>query len=323
MKRLTLTAIVLSISAFANADQLGDNGFSGEITGLIGFTAEQSNFNTDEKKKTDGELNTSGSSESGFTAAPLGQIRYTFNDRNQLFVRTSREDLAVGDFVLEAGYTRAIGEHSSLTLSFLPSLGGETWEDPFVINQDREITDVSSNAFRINYANILNSNISADLAYFTKELDSEQSGKLSSGDVISALDRDGSGIYSKFTYRYGINETSMFEPSLLYKSFSADGDAMSNTTYGVELSYKKLTGRHAFAISGNYEATSYDAQHPTFNTTQKDHTFGMFGAYEYDQLFGWKNVSFNAIAGFDITSSNIAFYESSEIIIGTGITYNF
>ncbi|MGF1911549.1 DUF2860 domain-containing protein [Vibrio kasasachensis] len=316
MKRLTLTAIALSISAFANADQLDDNGFSGEITGLIGFTAEKSNFNTDEKKKADNELNTSGSSESGITAAPLGQIRYTFDDRNQVFIGTSREDIAVGDFALEAGYTRAIGEHSTLTLSFLPSLGGETWEDPYVVDQDREITDVSSNAFRVNYTNILDSNFSADLAYFTKELEKEASGDAS-------LDRDGSGIYSKFTYHYGINETSMLEPSLIYKSFSADGDAMSNTTYGVELSYKKLTGRHAFAISGNYETTSYDAQHAAFDITQKDHTFGMFGAYEYDHLFGWENVAFNAIAGFDITSSNIAFYESSEIIIGTGITYNF
>lgn len=319
MKKITLTALALSVSFAVNANELGDSGFSGEITGIIGMTSETSNFNTDEKKKT-GNLNSKGESESGLTAAPLGQLRYTFGSGNnhQVFAGTSREDVAVGDFVLEFGYQIGFGESSSLALSYLPSMGGETWADPFVIGEDRKVTDFSSNAFRVKYENILDSNLSADLAYYSIELDEEKS-----GGSYKPLDRNGNGTYSKFTYAYPLSSNSILEPSFLYKSFSADGKVMSNTEYGAELAYKAFYGRHAFALSGQYTTTSFDEAHPLANKKQKDNNFGVFGAYEMDNLMGWENVSFNALTGYDVTTSNIEFYETSEFIVGVGATYKF
>ncbi|CAK3844387.1 DUF2860 domain-containing protein [Vibrio crassostreae] len=324
MKKLILTAIALSVSFAVNANELGEPGFSGEVSGLIGMTSETSNFNTDTKKKT-GDLNTKGESESGLAAAPLGQIRYTFgsNNNHQVFAGTSREDVAVGDFVLELGYKHGFGENSSIAFSYLPSLGGETWADPFIVGDDREVTDFSSSAYRAKYDNILDSNFSADFAYYTIELDEESSGSFQTGSAIKSLDRNGDGVYSKISYTHQLSSNSMLEPSLLYKTFSADGDAMSNTEFGTELTYKAFYGRHAFALSGKYSSVNFDGTHAFFNKKQKDSKIGAFAAYEFDKLMGWENVSFNALAGYDVTTSNIEFYEKSELIIGVGATYKF
>ncbi|MEZ9336784.1 DUF2860 domain-containing protein [Vibrio splendidus] len=324
MKKLTLTTIALSVSFAVNANELGESGFSGEVSGLIGMSSETSNFNTDTKKKT-GDLNTKGESDSGLAAAPLGQIRYTFGSGNnhQVFAGTSRDDLAVGDFVLELGYKHGFGENSSIAFSYLPSMGGETWADPFITGGDREVTDFSSNAYRAKYDNILDSNFSADFAYYTIELDKENSGMFQTGSAIKSLDRDGNGLYSKISYSHQLSSNSILEPSLLYKTFSADGDAMSNTEIGTELTYKAFYGRHAFALSGKYSSVSFDDTHVFFNKKQKDSKFGAFGAYEFDKLMGWENVSFNALAGYDVTTSNIEFYEKSELIVGVGATYKF
>lgn len=324
MKKLALTLLSISISAVTHAGELGQPGFDGEVTGMVGFSSGKSNFNTDTESKT-GDLNTEAESESEALVAPLGQVRYTFGEGNnhQVFFGTSREDVAVGDFVLEGGYKFGFGEKSSLAFSYLPSLGGETWEDPYVTGK-RETTGVSSSAFRVKYDSILDSNFSADVAYYTYDVDSEKSGTgFGNGTALSSLDRNGNGIYSKFSYTHFLDDTSVLEPSVLYKSFSADGSAMSNKAYGFELAYKKHLDRHAFVLSADYTKTSYDSTNAVFNKTQEDSEYGVFAAYEYDKFMGWDSVAFNAISGYEVKSSNIDFYNENEILVGVGLTYKF
>ena len=326
MKKTKIAFLALAVAASTNAfsGQLGEPGFSGELSLLAGYGYSKSNFNTDTKNKS-GQLNTEGESESSAIFAPLGQVRYTFgsDSSHQVFLGTSRDDIAVGDFVLEAGYKFGVGENSSIAISYLPSLAAETWKDPFVTGS-RETTDVSSNAVRFKYDNILDSAFSSDIAYYTKEIDEEESGSgLNGGTAIKQLDRDGSGIYAKLSYSHLLNDYSAIEPSFTYKSFSADGKAMSNAMYGTELAYKMFVGRHALAASVNYSKTSYDGKNSAFNKTQEDSTYGAFVAYEYDKLMGWDNWAFNGIAGYEVTSSNIKFYNENELIMGFGASYKF
>lgn len=72
MKKLALTLLSISISAVTHAGELGQPGFDGEVTGLVGFSSGKSNFNTDTESKT-GDLNTEAESESEALVAPLGQ----------------------------------------------------------------------------------------------------------------------------------------------------------------------------------------------------------------------------------------------------------
>ena len=324
MKYFTLTALALSISFATQAGELGSKGFEGEVTALMGISSQTSNFNTEQKVKT-APLNTEADSDTEFLVAPLGQVRYTFgaNNAQQVFLGTSRSDIVEGNFLLELGYKFGVGQRSSLSFSYLPSLAGETWADPFVIDQERKETDVSSNAFRIKYDNILDSAFSADIAYYTVDIDDEESGIAQTGSLIDSLDRNGNGIYSKFSYSRPMGRSALFDAALLYKSFSADGDAMSNDLLGLEVSYKRFIERHAFVVTAKYKQTRFDDIHPIFNQEQDDDTFSLFAAYEYANIMNWKNVSFNAIVGYDMTSSNIDFYESNGYMAGIGLTYRF
>ncbi len=324
MKYFSLTALALSVSFTTQAGELGSKGFEGEITALMGISSKTSNFNTDEKVKT-GALNTEAESDSEFLIAPLGQVRYTFGQQNnhQLFLGTSRADITEGNFFAEVGYKFGLGQRSAIAFSYLPSLGGETWADPFVINQAREETDLTSHAFRIKYDNILESAFSFDLAYYTVDIEDELSGVNQTGSLVQSLDRNGNGLYSKLTYTRPIGQSALFDAAVLYNSFSADGDAMSNDKLGLELSYKTFIKRHAFVLTTRYKQISFDDIHPIFNQEQEDDKFSLFAGYEYADVMDWKNVSFNALVGYDMTSSNIEFYESSGYIAGIGLSYKF
>lgn len=324
MKKFNLAVLAATISTGVGAGELAKPGFSGELMAMAGFSSTESNFNTETESKV-GLLNTEAESQTEAILAPLGQIRYTFgrSSHHQVFLGTSREDIAVGDFVLEAGYKFGLGTNSSIAASYLPSVAGETWKDPFVTGK-REVTDISSSAVRLKYENILDSAFSVDLGYYTSEVNGENSGaSLNSGSAINQLDRDGNGLYAKFSYTHSLNQTSIIEPSFTYKSFSADGEAMSNNVYGTELSYKKFTKRHLFALSASYSKTNYDSENVVFGKTQNNNTYDVFAAYEYDKFMGWENWALNGIAGYEVTSSNINFYNEKELMLGVGMSYKF
>ncbi|OLQ74187.1 hypothetical protein BIT28_20160 [Photobacterium proteolyticum] len=324
MKKTYLVCCMALISGHTMAE-LGEPGFSGEVSALVGFGSTESNFNTD-SDKTISNVDNSGKSESEMLAAPLGQLRYTFGqlDNHQIFIGTSREDIAVGDFALEAGYRYGLSEESSISISYLPTImGGETWEDPYLTGTERQTTDISGNAYRLQYDSIMDSPFSLDLAYYTKDIDTEQSGSQYTSEQQKRLDRSGNGLYSKISYKYMINNSSLLQPAVIYKTFSADGDAMSNKSYGVELSYMKFVNRHAFSISGKYLNTTFDTVNPVFDTEQKDSEYSFFAGYEYDEFMGWDNWAFNAIAGYDVKASNINFYDETEYMLGAGVTYKF
>lgn len=324
MKKTYLVCCMALCSGQALAE-LGESGFSGEVSALIGFGSGESNFNTD-SDKTINNVDNSGQSESEVLAAPLGQLRYTFGqlDNHQVFIGTSREDIAVGNFALEAGYRLGLTEDSSIAVSFLPTIiGGETWEDPYLVGAERKATDISGNAFRLQYDGIMDSPFSLDLAYYTQDIDAEHSGSQYTTAQQKLLDRSGNGLYSKASYKYMIDSTSQLQPALIYKTFSADGEAMSNKSYGLELSYMKFINKHAFSISGKYLSISYDTSNPVFDTEQKDYEYSLFAGYEYDQFMGWNDWAFNAIAGYDAKSSNITFYDETQYMVGVGVTYKF
>lgn len=312
----------LSLPSFAGFDE---KGLSGEVSLLMGGGGETSNFNTD--NKTSNGLNSKGQSASEFMAAPLGQLRYTFGSDNehQVFAGTAREDIAVGQIALELGYAYALSDDSSLSLSVLPSIvSDETWQDPYLVGKERQTTDVSGTAYRIQYQGIYDTPWSAEFAFYDSKVDQENSG-LSQLTPLSAkaLQRTGSGIYAKTSYELGLTDNSKFEPAFIYQSFNADGGAMSYQKLGTDLSYMAKFGQHRYAATLNVSQTDYDAVNPLFNKTQKDTEYGMFVAYEYDQFFGMEDWAFNALAGYDVKSSNITFYDESEYMIGMGVAYSF
>ena len=230
----------------------------------------------------------------------------------------------MGDLALALGYRQEFNSGMVIGVSFLPTLmSGETWADPY-LETERTTTDESGNAYRFQLENIAGSRFSLDLAYATTEVDEEQSGSaLNDAEEQAQLDRDGSSIYAKGSYKFSLGHGSALIPSLTYVNHSADGKAMSYDSYKGELSYRQKIERHSFAVTTSYTNRSYDGSNPLFNETRSDDEYSLFVAYEYQNVFGWDHWSLVSFAGYSASSSNIEFYDEEEYLMSVGMNYKF
>ncbi|WP_114766743.1 DUF2860 domain-containing protein [Vibrio rhodolitus] len=326
--KLSLVALAL-LSGSAWAQLAETAGFSGEVSLSTGFYSIESNLNTnDDNEQLDG-LDQNNDAVTGGLLLPLGNLAYTFGDalNQQFYMGTSREDIATGTLAFEMGYKYQLASGMIIDASILPTImSGEVWADPFLEKKDgkRTTTDEDGNAYRLKLENIMGSKFSVDMAYATKEVDSEQSGSKLSVEDQNKLRRDTDAFYFRTDYKYMVDQNTMLKPRLTYISADADGEANSFTGYGVELSYFKMLNRHQFALTAGFNSRDYDAGNPVFgNTTREDDEMSLFAAYEYENFMDWQDWSLVSFAGFGSTDSNIDFYDKNEYIMSVGMNYHF
>ncbi|MGL0817582.1 DUF2860 domain-containing protein [Vibrio vulnificus] len=293
-------------------------GFSGEISLITGFGASESHFNTDGNATINSDKQAP-SSESAVLFAPLGNIAYTFGDQleHQVYLGTAREDIAVGTLAFELGYQYQLNSGVVIDFSLLPTvMSGETWQDPYLLNQKRTVTDESGIAYRLQFHNLWGGNVNLDTAYGTKELDK---------DTITdpSLKRDGESYYAKLDYRYRLKPTSFVQPAVVYLKHQADGKAASYDSLGAEVSWFNLFAKHRLVLTAGYKVQDYQAASQRFGKTREDQQLSLFLAYEYAQLFSSPDWSFVALTGYNQTDSNIKFYEQSDYLLSVGVNYKF
>jgi len=321
----TLIALAILSAAPAMAQLSDSAGISGEISLSSGYTSTTSNFNTD-ANATISDNSLKGESDSSVMVFPLGSLAYTFGSQldKQLYVGTSREDIAVGTLALEIGYKQQLANGTVIDASFLPTImSGETWADPFQTNSARSVTDEKGNAYRLKFSNIANSGFSLDTAYAVKDIENEQSGNYDSTINNDLLRRDATSIYVKGDYKLHFDRTTFLVPSLTFIKTDADGDANSLTSWAGELSLFKVINRHQFALTAGYTSKSYDASHPVYSKVREDDDLSLFAAYEYQQFMGWQNWSLISFAGYGQSDSNIDFYDEDQMIFSLGVNYKF
>ncbi|ROR99004.1 uncharacterized protein DUF2860 [Sinobacterium caligoides] len=327
MKRY-VSPLLLSLSVSPAFAQLADSaGFSGELSINAGWISRSSNFNTDGDKTI--ADNTQGpSSSSRALVMPLGSVAYTFGDglNQQVFLGTSRDDIAVGTLALELGYRRQLADNTVVALSVLPTvLSGETWADPFLQGEKRHTTDETGMAYRVQLKDIAGSRFSVDAAYGVTEIDDERSGSaagLSAADR-ALLARDSRSSYVKGSYNVPLSRTTFLQPSLRYVHTDADGEANSSDTVGAELSVIKLMGRHNLAVTAGYQTRSFDADQPIYGKARDDDAISLFAAYEYQQFMGWQDWSLVSLVGYEDSDADIDFYDSSGYLLSLGMNYKF
>ncbi|PMJ91703.1 DUF2860 domain-containing protein [Vibrio sp. 10N.261.55.A7] len=317
---LILAAIAMSNSVAADSEEgrFSDQGWGGELSFLAGYGSSKSNLSTESDEKIS-DLNSAGKSESSFMAAPFGQVRYNF-DQQQVFFGMSRDDIVEGVFALELGYAFALGSDSSLSFSYLPTVAkGEVWADPYLLNTAREKTDVSGNAYRVQYENIAGLGIDSDIAYYDKDVENELS-----GNKNAALNRDGSGYLVSVSTGVPLSESVFVMPSIEYHRFDADGKAMAFDKYTLSMTaMAMINDTSSLSLNGAYGRSDYDAENSLFSQTRKDFVYDLNLAYEYIGFLGWENVGFNILAGYRNVDSNINFYDQNDYLVGTGVSYLF
>jgi len=311
-----------------------DSGFSGYIELLGAYISSNSQFNTDNKNERTDSLEKSGKRVDNVKPLPLGLIAYTFAElRTQLFLGVLPETVVQGQFRVEAGVRHDLLDGTSLRASAIPitPFEKETWEDPFVVGQNRKETDITSYGFKLAAENIRASGMGLEYRWKQKKIDKEQSGTFLisqpasplTTDDLDDLKRDSKSHRFSAEYSFELMPRMSLKPILRYTRVDAKGSANSFHALATQLSFSYLGDKWRAFVNGIFKREWYDDTHPVFDKTRRDFNLGMFAILAYKDPFGLKDFRIDWLNGFFMSNSNIDFYESTNYLTALGIAYNF
>ena len=309
-------------------------GFSGYIEILGAYISTNSQLNTDRDNKKTDSLDKSGERVGKFKPLPLGLVRYTFaGSRTQIFLGVLPENLAQGQFQVEAGARHLVSNGTGLRASVIPftPIAQEAWKDPFVVGQNRRRTDVNDYGLKLAAESIGGSGLTLKYGWARQTLDEEKSGTFLlsqpgstlSADDLDKLDRD--AYFHRITaeYSFRIDPQIRLTPILKYTRGDAEGDANSFNGFSPQLSFLYFGRRFQASVNVSAEAQWYDNRHPVFGKTRRDNKLGLFSILGYKDPFGFKDFRIDWFNALFSSNSNIEFYESSSFITAIGVGYNF
>jgi hypothetical protein len=311
-----------------------ESGFSGYIELLGAYISTNSQLNTDRKNEQTGSLDQSGTRAGRVRPFPLGLVSYTFADiRTQLYIGILPENIAEGQILFETGVRHDLTDGTSLRAAVLPisPIERETWEDPFVVDQDRDRTDISSWGFKLVADNIAGSGFNLRGGFIRQQINNEKSGEFLISQPASTLTLDDLDDLDRDTYVYRLTAQYSFRvaprmrllPILRYIRGDAEGDANSFHGLTPQLSLQYFGNQLQVALNASVNREWYDKTQPVFDKTRKDTNFGLFAILGYKDPFGWKNFRIDWFNGAFKQNSNIDFYESTGFLTALGVGYMF
>ena len=310
------------------------SGFSGYIEMLGAYISTNSQLNTDSDNKKTDSLDKSGERVGKVRPFPIGLIRYTFAEqRTQLFLGVLPENVAQGQFQVEAGARHVLSNGTGLRTSVIPltPIEQETWEDPFVVGQNRKRTDITSYGVKLAAENILGSGLTLKYGWARQKIDDEKSGTfllsqpdsfLSPGD-LDDLDRDAHFHRITAEYSFPLAPRMRLAPLLKYTRGDAEGDANSFHALTPQLSFLYFGKQLQASVNASSKIEWYDRTHPVFSKTRRDISLGLFAILGYKNPFGFKKFRIDWFNAFFKSNSNIDFFESSNYITALGVGYSF
>ena len=310
------------------------SGFSGYLELLGAYISTNSQLSTDSDNRKTDSLNESGERVGKVRPFPLGLIRYTFAEkRTQLFLGVLPENVAQGQFMVEAGARHVLSNGTGLRASVIPMtpLEQRRWKDPFVVGQNRKRTDVNSYGIKLAAENILGSGLTLKYGWVRQKLDDEKSGTFLisqpdstlSPDDLDDLDRDANFHRVTAEYSFQIAPRMRLAPLLRYTRGDAKGNANSFHGLAPQLSFLYFGKQLQASVNASVRTQWYDKTHPVFNKTRRDISPGLFAILGYKNPFGFKNFRIDWFNALFKANSNIDFYESSNFITAIGLGYSF
>jgi hypothetical protein len=331
---LTVVCDLFAGSVQAQQPLPQESGFSGYIELLGAYISTNSQLDTDNENKRTDSLDKSGKRVHKFRPFPLGLISYTFADiRTQLYLGLLPENVAQGQFQVEAGIRHDLTDGTSLRAAFIPRtpIQEETWKDPFVVNQNRQETDIASYGMKLAAENIKRWGLSFRFGWVRATVDDEKSGQFLISqpdsfltlDDIDDLERDSDTYRLTGEYSLRLGQRMRLKPILRYTRRDADGDAMSFHGLAPQLSLSYFHNQLQVALNAAINTEWYDDTHPVFDKTRKDLNLALFAILGYREPFKLKNFRVDWFNGIFRQNSNINFYESTSWLTALGVGYEF
>jgi len=315
----------------------GESGFSGFVRAGVGVLNFKSNMVAGNRLLDTGcdstdSLFDSADSESTGMAMINFEVAYTFSQtRTQLTLGSQLEDIAMMQLGQQLGVKQELPDKSIIMAGFLFSgIPTEVWEDPYVIDRDRDETDRDSTGLRLVYDRILGSNFELSYTYRNVDIDDEKSGMDLGLNAAqrSLLSRDGNDHRLELSYRFTMERRHSLIPSITYFNNDRDGDAMSNDGFDVQLTYMFLNDPVTVVLNGIIGQADYDRTNPIYGKTQDDDRLGLDAQVYYKNPFGWQpfgleGFSVFASASYWQTDANIDFYDTQAVVGLIGAMFKF
>lgn len=333
VKSLSLTLAVSTMSlapVTAYADLAEEPGFDFILNLNMGVGEVTSQQNTSKDNAINSSLNSNGKSETGVNLFALGRLSYTLsNKKTQFFLGNSEDDVVLGDFKAELGVSQEFDDGTVFTLAYIPLLAeSEAWQDPFLVNQKRQKTDVKSQGLRIRFDNLFSLPLKLQYSWAEAEYDKERSGYSDKLNLSAAqqalLVRDSHYHQAYIEYAFELAEGFIIQPGLTYTLGDAKGKAMRYNNVELQLPLLTMISEKSHLATSVFAGqANYDERHPVFDKVRKDTSLGVFAFYSYSEPFDWKNATITAMATYSEKDSNINFYDEQGVGASIGMAYAF
>jgi hypothetical protein len=181
------------------------------------------------------------------------------------------------DATLELGVRKDFTRAGILGAGFVfTGIPTEVWEDPYVVNQNRQKTDRDSKGFRLAWQRILGSNFELAYVYRKIKIDEENSGEfqLVPGGFLTPshadlLDREGNSHQFRGIYTWTFGERHVFTPAVWFLYEDLDGNAMKNVTVDFQPTYGYIGDKFDIIVNGVLGYADYDDENPIYGETNK------------------------------------------------------
>ncbi len=256
------------------------------------------------------------------------ELKYTLDNRNQIFLGSSLEDRLTMDFANQLGWRKQTESAGTFQVSYLLSAPApEVWEDPYLVGTPREEADRDADGFRFEWDNILGSSFGFLVQTRELEVDDERSGTDPALDCDLAcqqqLDRNGDQNVVRAWYRFVLSPNHILEPQLRFRDEDRDGAAISRDAWAAQLSYTYLNGPWVFVGNVLYGQSEYDKPNPLYGIRQDADTFAVDGTILYTLPTSsgrWQATGSIFVGESD---SDIKFHDNELTQVAVGIIYNF
>jgi hypothetical protein len=304
-----------SPTAWADGPPAPKLGWSARFEAGVGYISSTDNLRASGENQEIEDLDGEGDRHDDFIPLVLFLVKYTFNEAGTAFY-FGIPRVYEGPPALSLGLQHPLGKLARLDASLILRPFSDVWEDPYLVNTDREETGRSVYGADLDFEDIFGTHLGLAYTYLREDVKDDLI-----GERIKELQRDGNSHQFEVDYDLFLGRGMVLEPKFSYSRGLFDGNANSYQGFGAGISLLRFTGTHGIYLQAAFENRDYDEVHPVFGKTREDRVFAFFGRYELSGLFGHEKLFGGLIAGYLHRESNIDFFDSGTFIGGLTLGY--
>ncbi len=296
------------------------SGLSLEVTAGTIFIYNSSNLNPGGSTRAISSLESTPKLQ--LTTLPIlfPEVKYRFGDNNQFswYFNTNPPIDEAGNFALSSGLIHNLPGLGSFDMSVFFVPFAEAWKNPYLLNESRQETDVTTWGAQFAVNRILGSEFKLKVAYLSEDVSDDDLALL-----FPELARDGQIFNLTLSYSFINESTFSIRPQLHLRKGEYDGESNSFVKVKAEISGHYMTGRYFLMPSIYYSYKEHDEKDPVFDSTRSENGYGLNLVAKYGGLFDIQSLGLLAIAGYSRGEANESFYNTKSLVCGLSLVYQF